>query len=92
LFFESSDALLKEEGKMVRKDKASKKRPENSNSKTIEVGKVLFLRCKKTLPIAVIDEEIQRRFPSLLVSPTLTVQKDQREQLIDSEPKMQHDK
>ena len=55
---------------------------------------ILILRRTITPPpgIAVIDEKTQRQFPSLLVSSTLTVQKDQLGLFRDSEPKMQHDK
>ena len=75
----------------------------NSNIKTkkekekdsIEVDPnrtILIQRLKPTLPIGVLDKETQERFPSLLVSPTVTVRREEIGLLRDSEQKMQHDK
>lgn len=53
---------------------------------------ILIQRLKPTLPIGVLDKETQERFPSLLVSATMTVRREEIVLLRDSEPKMQHDK
>jgi len=63
--------------------------------KGIEVGSkrmVLLSRLRPAPEIAVIDRQLQKRFPTLLVSPTQTVRIGQVQLLRDSEPKMQHDK
>jgi hypothetical protein len=64
-------------------------------AKNIEVEPkrmILLLKLKPAPQIAVIDRKLQETFPSLLVSSTQTVRKEQIELLRDSEPKIQHDK
>jgi hypothetical protein len=72
-----------------RNDKTPKK------AKNIEVEPkrmILISRAKPASRVAVISQKLQKEFPSLLVSSTLTVLKDQVGLLRDSEPKIQHDK
>jgi hypothetical protein len=71
-----------------------KKNPTENKDKTITVGRVINLGDKENKTIAVIDKEMQKKFPRLAVLSTQTVlQKDGHLQLIkDSEPKLVYDK
>jgi len=72
-----------------------KKNPTENKDKTITVGRVMNLRNKENRTIAVIDEEMQKKFPRLAILSTQTVlsQGNGHLQLIkDSEPKLFHDR
>jgi hypothetical protein len=73
-----------------------KKNPTENKGQTITVGRVMNLRNKENRMIAVIDEEMQKKFPRLAILSTQTVSASQRNnhlQLIkDSEPKLLYDR
>jgi len=72
-----------------RSDKTPKK------AQNIEVGPkrmILISRAKPAPEVAVISQKLQEEFPSLLVSSTQTVRREQMGLLRDSEPKILHDK
>jgi hypothetical protein len=58
----------------------------------VETKRTIFLRLKHASEVAVIPRKLQETFPSLLVSSTLTVRREQIGLLRDSEPKILHDK
>lgn len=75
---------------MTRRSDETTKKAKNIE---VEPKKIMLpLKLKPAPEIAVIDQKLQEMFPSLLVSSTQTVRKEQIGLLRDSEPKIQYDK
>jgi hypothetical protein len=74
-------------------DDVNNRRARKKTDIMIEPKNMVLLRASREVPgIVVIDEETQRKYPSLVVSPTATVQKRDIELFLKSEPDVSSNK